>query len=235
LTDDVDSRDKNIHIAIIPDGNRRYARSMSKPVWWGHVKGAQKLKEVANWCLDEPDVGMVSVYALSTENLNRKKEELDKLWSIYNREFNSLVGDSNIKKQGLSIRIVGDSSMWRKDVRAAAKDLMNATKDYTRGVLNILLAYGSQFEIINSARKLVKKGISTVPPVEDSFRKFLMVSEPVDLIIRTGGEHRLSNFLLYQSAYAEIYFSDALWPAFSKKEFKKILTWYRNRERRIGR
>ncbi|MEM5804865.1 MAG: polyprenyl diphosphate synthase [Candidatus Aenigmatarchaeota archaeon] len=235
MTDDVEGNSRGLHIAIIPDGNRRYARRHGMPVWWGHMKGAQKLKEVSGWCLKEPDVGMVSVYALSTENLKRSKEELDKLWEIYNKEFTKLVDDENIRKQGLRIRIVGNSGMWRKDVKQAAKDLMSATRTYSRGVLNILLAYGSQFEIVNSAVKLAAKGLKTVPPVEESFKKFLMVNQPVDLIIRTGGEHRLSNFLLYQSAYAEIYFSDTLWPDFSKKEFRKILDWYRNRERRIGR
>lgn len=195
----------------------------------------QKLKDVAEWCAGDPNIKVVSVYALSTENLNRSKKEVDKLWGIYNKEFKGFLKDKRMRKRDLRIKIVGNSALWRKDVRQAAKDVMNATRNYTQGVLNILLAYGSQFEIINSAKKLVSKGIKTVPLAEDTFNKFLLVNEPVDLIIRTGGEHRLSNFLLYQAAYAEIYFTKTLWPDFSRREFNKILRWYRNRDRRIGR
>jgi len=224
-----------MHIAIIPDGNRRWAAKREKPVWWGHVAGAKKMEEFADWCAKRPEIKMVSIYALSTENLNRPPEELDKLWDLNRKEFKSLLTSGRAKKNGLRINVIGNSDLWRSDVRQAARDVMRATRQYTGGVLNVLLAYGSQFEIINGMKKLVKKGIMTVPFAEDTFNKLLMVTQPVDLIIRTGGQSRLSNFLLYQAAYAELYFTDTLWPDFSKKEFEKILKWYDAQQRKFGK
>lgn len=177
----------------------------------------------------------MSVYALSTENLNREKAELDKLWEIYKKQFKHILNSKEIKENGMRVNIIGNAAAWRPDVRQAARDVMVATRNYGKSMLNILLAYGSQFEIMNSVKSVVKRGAKKLPLVPELFNKFLLVSKPVDLVIRTGGEHRLSNFLLYQAAYAEIYFSDTLWPAFSKAEFEKILKWYKNREKRFGK
>jgi len=224
-----------MHIAIIPDGNRRWASGQKKPVWWGHVAGAKKMEQFADWCSERPEIKMVSIYALSTENLNRPPEELDKLWDLNQKEFKSLLKSSRAKKNGPRVNVIGNSDLWRSDVRQAARDVMRATRQYTGGVLNVLLAYGSQFEIVNGMKKLVKKGIRTVPFAENTFNKLLMVTQPVDLVIRTGGQCRLSNFLLYQAAYAELYFTDTLWPDFSKKEFEKILTWYDAQQRKFGK
>lgn len=225
---------KGIHVAVIPDGNRRYARKKRRPFWYGHMKGAEKLREVAEWCLDHPEIKMVSVYALSTENLSRSQKELKKLWKIYRDEFRNILNSKEIKEKGLRINIIGDKSSWKSDVRQIAKEVTNATKHYTKGILNILLAYGSQYEIVNAARKFVNKSMRNLPLAQNMFNEFLLVDRPVDLLIRTGGEHRISNFLLYQAAYAEIYFSKALWPEFSKREFKKILKWYKSKDRRMG-
>jgi len=226
---------KGMHVAIIMDGNRRWAKSNSKPVWYGHVKGAQKLKEVARWCGESPDVKTLTVYALSTENLTRNATELNKLWDLYKKELLLSLNNKDVRKNQLRINVIGNKSLWRADVRQAAADLMRATSHYTGSALNILIAYGGQYEIVNAARKLAGKAIHSVPLAEAAFNKLLMVNEPVDLVIRTGGEHRLSNFLLYQAAYAELFFTDTLWPDFSKKEFEKIIGWYKKRNRRFGR
>jgi undecaprenyl diphosphate synthase len=200
------------------------------------MAGAKKLEEVAKWCSKHPEINTVSVYALSTENLNRSPEELDHLWGIYQKEFRSLMKSKNKNKNGgLRVNVIGDNSLWRSDVRQAARDVMRATRQYTGGVLNILLAYGSRFELMHGVRKLVNKGIKTMPFAEDTFNKLLMVTEPVDLVIRTGGQRRLSNFLLYQAAYAELYFTDTLWPDLSKKEFENILKWYKTQQRKFGK
>jgi tritrans,polycis-undecaprenyl-diphosphate synthase [geranylgeranyl-diphosphate specific] len=224
-----------LHIAIIPDGNRRWARKHGKPIWYGHIAGAKKLHEVAEWCAKHPEIKTVSVYALSTENLTRDSAELNQLWELYKKQFNDLRRSEELRKRGLRVKIIGNSAAWRADVRQAAKDLMVATKNYTRGVLNILLAYGSQFEILNSAKRIAVKGASKMPMVPELFGKFMMVNRPVDLVIRTGGQRRLSNFLLWQAAYAELYFTDVLWPAFSRKEFEKALRWYREQQRKFGK
>ena len=224
-----------MHVAIIPDGNRRCAQNNGKPVWLGHLAGAKKMEEFADWCSKHPEVKTVSVYALSTENLNRSPEELDRLWGIYQKEFTAMMKNKAMKKQGLRVNVIGNNSLWRSDVRQAARDVMRATRQYTGGVLNILLAYGSQFEMMRGMKKLAVKGIKNVPFAEDTFNKLLLVTQPVDLVIRTGGQRRLSNFLLYQAAYAELYFTDTLWPDFSKKEFEKILKWYGTQQRKFGK
>jgi undecaprenyl diphosphate synthase len=177
---------------------------------------------------------MVSIYALSTENIHRDKKELDGLWNIYKKEFQEVLHNKKIRDKGIRINILGNSAIWRSDVRQAAKAVMTSTKNYTRGVVNIMLAYGSKFEILESAKKMLKAGVKRIPFAEETFVNFMEVNRPVDLVIRTGGEHRLSNFLLYQSAYAEIYFSDTLWPDFSKKELVKIIKWYKKRNKKFG-
>jgi undecaprenyl diphosphate synthase len=226
---------KKLHIAIIPDGNRRWAKQHGKPSWYGHRAGAKKFEDLAKWCAERDDIGMVTLYALSTENLKRSEEELSHLWSIYREEINKFAKNNGSNGHKFKIVITGDAGAWRKDFKDAALDVMKATKNYTGGVLNILLAYGSQFEILNSVKKIAAKGIHSTPIIEKMFNKCLMVSDPVDLVIRTGDEHRLSNFLLYQAAYAEIHFSKSMWPDFSKKEFEDVLDWYHSRERRLGK
>lgn len=193
------------------------------------------MEQFADWCTQQPDVKMVSVYALSTENLNRDPKEVNKLWEVYKKEFERILSSDKIRENNVRINIVGNSAVWRSDVRQAAKAVMTSTKNYTRIVLNVLLAYGGQFEIVNSVKKMIKAGIKSVPAIEKSFHNFLLINKPVDLVIRTGGEQRLSNFLLYQSAYSEIYFTPTLWPDFSKKEFNKVLKWYRSRKKNYGR
>jgi len=112
---------------------------------------------------------------------------------------------------------------------------MKTTERYTKNVLNILIAYGSQSEILSSVKKILKTGVKAIPPLRDALIDYMKINKPVDLIIRTGGQCRLSNFLLYQSAYSEIYFSDTLWPDFSRKEFEKIMRWFWAQERKFGR
>lgn len=226
--------EKKLHIAIVPDGNRRWAKKRGKPVWEGHKAGAKKMEELAKWCAKRDDVDMVTIYALSTENLNRDKKELSHLWDVYEHGLKRFA-KNNKNTNGLRLNITGDAGVWKKDFKTAAKDVMKATQHYTGGVLNVMLAYGSQFEILNSVKKIAAKGLKTMPAVEKAFKSCLMVSNPVDLVIRTGDEHRLSNFLLYQAAYAEIHFSKSMWPDFSKEEFEKILRWYRKRDRRMGK
>ena len=227
--------DKKLHIAIVPDGNRRWAKKNGKPVWRGHEAGARKMEELAKWCSERDDVGMITIYALSTENLRRDKRELKHLWDVYQKGLKKFVKTNKENGYNFRLNITGDAGIWKKDFRESARDVMKATKHYTGGVLNVLLAYGSQFEILNSVKKIAKKGICSMPTLKKAFLNFLLVKDPVDLVIRTGDEHRLSNFLLYQAAYAEIHFSKSLWPDFSKEEFEKILRWYYKRDRRMGR
>ncbi len=181
-----------------------------------------------DWCKDYPEIKRISIYALSTENLKRSKEELDELWKIYTSELKNIVTDPVIKERGIKIRILGDSSLWRPDLKEAAKEVVKSTKHYSKNILNIMLAYGSKLELNNAVKKVVGKPIQSID-------NFLMVKEPLDLVIRTGGQHRLSNFMLYQASYAELYFTDTLWPEFTKKEFDKIMKWYKEQEKKFGK
>jgi undecaprenyl diphosphate synthase len=235
MGDDIERKKKNIHVALIPDGNRRWAKRKKMPVWYGHMSGARAIENFVCWCADHPQIKTVSIYGLSTENLNRDGVEVDKLWEVFKKNFKRLLNSKKLKKRGVKVNIVGNRSTWRPDVKNLARDVMTNTKHYTSGVLNILVSYGSQFEIGDAIKKVAKKGVKKVPLGEKVLNQFLMVKDPVDLIIRTGGEHRLSNFLLYQAAYAEIYFSDMLWPDFNKKEFEKIMKWFNDKERRMGK
>ena len=235
MTDDVSSSKRDIHLAVVPDGNRRWSRKSGKPEWYGHFRGAKKMEELLDWVLEHPEIKMVSIYGLSTENLKRSEKELSKLWSIYKREFKKLINSKKIKENGVRVNVIGEESLWRTDVKHVAKSLMKTTENYTKSVINILIAYGAQSEILSSIKRIVKTGVKAIPPIRDTFIKYLMINKPVDIIIRTGGQRRLSNFLLYQAAYSEIYFSDTLWPDFSRKEFEKILKWFWNQERKFGR
>lgn len=193
------------------------------------------MEELFDWCSKRDDIGMITIYALSTENLKRDEKELEHLWDIYKKGLEKLAKNNEKYGNKLKIVIKGDVGSWKKDFKETAVDVMKATKSYTGGVLNILLAYGSQFEILDSVRKIAAAGIHSTKLTDKMFNKCLMVSNPVDLVIRTGDEHRLSNFLLYQAAYAEIYFSKSMWPEFSRKEFNEVLKWYYSRERRMGK
>ena len=235
MTDDISIGKREIHVAIIPDGNRRWARKRGRPEWYGHVKGAEKLETVLDWCIEHPEVKMISVYALSTENLKRSKEELSKLWWVYKNNLKRILNSKKIVDNNVRVNVIGDSTVWRSDVKQVAKNVENATGNYAKIIWNILIGYGSQYEILNAAKKVVKSGVKAIPPLRDAFVKYLMINKPVDLIIRTGGQRRLSNFLLYQSAYSEIYFSDTLWPDFSRKEFEKILKWFWAQQRKFGK
>lgn len=235
MTDDVSFKKREIHVALIPDGNRRWARKKNKPEWYGHYSGAKRMEEFLDWTLEHPEIKIVSIYGLSTENLKRSEKELGKLWDIYKKELEKIRNSKKIRDNKVRVNVIGEVSLWRADVKHVARTVMKTTENYTKSVLNILIAYGSHSEILSSIKKIVKAGVKAIPPLRDTFVNYLKINKPVDLIIRTGGQRRLSNFLLYQAAYSEIYFSDTLWPDFSKKEFEKIMRWFWVQERKFGR
>ncbi|MBU3904822.1 MAG: di-trans,poly-cis-decaprenylcistransferase [Nanoarchaeota archaeon] len=226
---------EGIHIAIIPDGNRRWAKKKRKPTIYGHQKGAETLENVLKWSAEYPEIKMISIYALSTENLNRTKKELMGLWNVYKSNLEKILSSEEIKKNQIRVKILGDYKLWDSDTKKVAKEVMTNTKNYGKSVLNILLAYGGKFEIMNSINSLLRNKSKKIPVAGKIFEDFLMVKKPVDLVIRTGGQHRLSNFLLYQAAYSEIYFTDTLWPDFDKREFNKIMKWYHKQQKKLGK
>lgn len=228
MTDDFIKKDGSIHIGLIPDGNRRYATKSGRPAWKGHKDGAKKIEEFVDWCLKYPDIKHISIFALSNDNLSRPETEINELWKIYKKNFKSLLNDPRIKRNKIRVKFMGDERVWDPDLKDIMKEVASSTKQYSRLMLNFLLAYGSKFEITDAVRKMAKKPISAID-------KFLMVKEPLDLVIRTGNQYRLSNFMLYQAGYAEIYFSKTMWPDFTKKEFDKIMKWYYKQKRKFGK
>lgn len=227
MTDDFVKKSKDIHIGLIPDGNRRYATKSGRPAWEGHKEGAKKIREFIDWCLEYPEIKRVSIFALSTDNLTRPEREIKELWGLYKKNFKSLLKDPKVIENDIQIRILGDKRTWDPDMKDIIKEVITSTKQYSKLVLNFLLAYGSKFEIANAVKKIADMPIKAID-------RFLMVKEPLDLIIRTGGQYRLSNFMLYQAGYAEIYFSKTMWPDFTKNEFNKIMRWYHKQAKKFG-
>ncbi|MEM5814991.1 MAG: polyprenyl diphosphate synthase [Candidatus Aenigmatarchaeota archaeon] len=228
------------HLGVILDGNRRWARKRGLPPWEGHRAGAKKLEEFLNWCL-ELGISNISVYALSTENLNRPKEELEKIFELFKEYINSLLNDKNkfsfFEKYEVKVRFIGELNKLPKPLLRLMHKLMKKTAKYQKRILNFLIAYGGKSELVSAFNKLMKELVKKgrVQITEKDIERHLYINIPVDLIIRTGGYQRLSNFLLWQASYAEIYITKTLWPDFSKKEFVRALKWFSEQKRNFGR
>ena len=218
---------KGIHIGLIPDGNRRYANENNISILEGHRLGAKRIEEFIEWCHEYPEISMISIYALSTENMNRSKIEVNALWRVYRDELKKLLDHPRIKSEKMNVRVLGERGVWRPDIKDIARELYNTTKTYSRMFLNIMLAYGSKLEINEAVRASIRNQF-------DKLDKALYVKEPLDLVIRTGNQHRLSNFMLYQASYAEIYFSKKMWPEFTRKDFDNVMKWYHEQQRKFG-
>ncbi|MEM5871256.1 MAG: polyprenyl diphosphate synthase, partial [Candidatus Aenigmatarchaeota archaeon] len=159
MTDDFLKNDDQLHIALIPDGNRRYAQKFRKPVWYGHYMGARKIEEFIRWCSDYEQIKTVSIFALSTENLKRPKKELEHLWRIYKTYLFKALKSKDIKQNQIKVNVFGNEDVWREDIKQAARDVMRLTAQYSRKVVNILLSYGSRIEIVNAAKQLLKERV----------------------------------------------------------------------------
>ncbi len=228
------------HIAIIMDGNRRYAKMLHKPAHEGHRNGAQTTEKILDWCW-ELDVKNLSIYAFSTENFNRDQEEQSCLFELMEEEFEKLLDDERTHERGLRVSVVGESSKLPQSLRAMTKRVEKATTQYTTLKLNVAIAYGGRWEILGAARKLahkVREGeLEPAQVDEEAISEHLscesgMVIPNVDLIIRTGGELRTSNFLPWQANGNECaaYFCTPYWPEFTKVEFLRAIRTYQQRE-----
>jgi tritrans,polycis-undecaprenyl-diphosphate synthase [geranylgeranyl-diphosphate specific] len=228
------------HVAIIMDGNRRFAKEFGLSTTEGHIKGKEKLEEVMEWCL-ELGVKILTVYAFSTENLNREPPEVDYLMSLFEDHFRRLATDERIHKYHIRLTVIGQRELLPARVQNAIKVAEDATKDYDDYFYNIAIAYGSRQEIIRAIKQIaeaVKDGKMQVEEIdEEVFSKFLYTADfpDPDLILRTSGEERISNFLLWQLAYAELYFTDVYWPGFRKVDFMRAIRSYQLRQRRFGK
>jgi undecaprenyl diphosphate synthase len=219
------------HIAIIMDGNRRWAENKLLPRKVGHREGAKNLQNIVSSAIKE-NIQFLTLYAFSTENWNREQKEIDELFSLLNHFLDEEV--KKLKKENVRINVIGDLSKFPEELQIKIKKTINDTKDYTKITLNIALNYGSRNEIISAIQNIKPEDIQNL--TEEKFNQYLYTSQSPypDLIIRTGGEYRLSNFLLWQAAYSELYFTEKLWPEFTPQEFQIALNNYKSRSRRQG-
>ncbi len=231
------------HLGLILDGNRRYAREMGfDDIADGHREGARRLDDVLQWCADL-GIRIVTVWVLSPENTNRSKDEVEALYGIIREKMVDLSRNPVIAKNRFKIRAFGKLDGLPAELQEAISRCESSTKKFDRHMLNIAIGYGGREEIVEAARKaLLEKKASSVQEliegltVEDIANNLYTGGIPdPDLIIRTSGEIRLSGFLLWQSAYSEFYFCDALWPLFRKIDFLRAIRSYQHRNRRFGK
>ena len=219
------------HVGIIMDGNGRWANARGKNRSYGHKAGSDNVEKVVTHAF-ERGVKVISLYAFSAENWARPKEEVDELMRLLKVYFGKFI--KKFTKKGVKLVVMGDVSVLPQELQKIIKDGQEQTKDYTQHVLNIGMNYGGRQEIVTAVNKLLDDGKPvTIEGISQNLYTADM-GEP-DLIIRTGGELRLSNFMLFQGAYSELYFTDVLWPDFSPEDFDRALTDFSGRKRRFGK
>ena len=219
------------HVAVIMDGNGRWAKKRLLPRSAGHRAGMNRMISLSEHIFDR-GVKWCTLYALSTENLNRPQEELDSLFSLFREYFSKNV--DTLKRKGIALRVIGNLELLPPDVRDIIRAGEKTTEGGSRGTLVLAIAYGARQEILSAVNRAVAEGKEVT---EEGFSASLStagIPDP-DLLIRTGKEVRLSNFLLWQSAYAELYFSGKMFPDFTDKEFDRALESYAARDRRFGK
>lgn len=226
------------HIAIIMDGNGRWATKRGLPRSMGHKKGAEVVKEIVR-AAGEVGVKYLTLYAFSTENWQRSKNEVDTLMGLLRQYLKSDLKE--LQENNVRIKFIGESEMLAADIVSAMRKLEVDTAQNDGLTLCIALSYGSRQEIVNAVKKtaaLVKKGDISVDDIDIKMFSDMLYTKSIpdpDLLIRTSGEQRISNYLLWQIAYAELYFTKTLWPDFNKDELVAIIKDYKTRERRYGK
>jgi len=227
------------HVAIIMDGNRRFAREFGLARDKGHEKGKDKLEELMGWCL-ELGIRILTVYAFSTENIDRDDDEVNYLLDLFEENFRKLGDDERIHKYKIKVTVLGQRDLLPERVQKGIEYAEERTRDYDQYFYNIAVAYGSRQEIVSAIKHLaseVKEGRLEVEDInEQVFSTYLYTADfpDPDLVLRTSGEERVSNFLLWQLAYSELYFTDVYWPGFRKIDFLRAIRSYQMRQRRFG-
>ncbi len=229
------------HIAIILDGNRRWASENELNPWLGHRQGAETVEHLLDWCL-KFNVKFITLYAFSTENFSRTSQEIEEIMRISEDKFRKLLTDERIHKNKVHVKVIGRTNLLPEGLRQVIIDVENATANYDNIFLNFAFAYGGRAEILDAAKIIagqVKDGKLELDDINESlFEKYLytshMTKQEPDLIIRTSGEERMSGFLLWQSAYSELVFLDVYWPDFRFIDLLRAIRTYQLRMRRHG-
>lgn len=230
------------HIGVITDGNRRWAKARDKEGWEGHWAGARTLEHFLDWCI-ELGIGTVTIYSFSTENFNRDPKELEELFKVFSENLDKLLNTPRIHNKGIRVKAIGRVETLPEHLQVSIKKVEEATADYDSFYLNIAIAYGGRAEIIDATRliaKKVKAGLMEPCDIDEGvieahlYTSHLPNPDP-DVIIRTSGEARLSNFLVWQSAYSELFLVDVYWPSFRKIDLMRAIRGYQLRQRRFGK
>ena len=220
------------HVAIILDGNGRWAKKRGLPRKMGHKRGSENLKDLSLGIFNL-GIPYLSVFIFSTENFKRDQEEVDYLMNLFVDKFKTEF--ELYKRENIKVVFSGRRENLRNDVLEAMDKITEETKNNTKGVMNFCLNYGGQYEMIDAVKKIIEDGIDVTTLTPDLFMKYCYQDlPPIDLMIRTSGECRISNFMLYQMAYAELYFTDTYFPDFDIEAFKVALSNYQGRNRRFG-
>ncbi len=230
------------HVAIILDGNRRWASQNSLNLRMGHLVGADKIDELMDWCI-ELDVKSITLYAFSTENFRRSPQEVNQLLTLINEKLHSTLENKSIHENRIRVKAIGRLDLLPKTTQSLIQRLEESTKEYDNRFLNVALAYGGRAEIVDATKKIaseVENGMLNPENIdEELFEKYLytahMPKQDADLIIRTSGEERLSGFLSWQSAYSELCFVDMNWPDFRRIDLLRAVRTYQRRKRRFGK
>ncbi|MGA1873459.1 MAG: polyprenyl diphosphate synthase, partial [Thermoplasmatota archaeon] len=228
------------HVAIIMDGNRRYASLEGKGALEGHLAGRDKLEDVLEWCVDL-GIHILTVYAFSTENFKRSREEVESLMALFEENFLKIAHDDRVHKNRIRVTVLGQKELLPENLQQAIKEAEEISRDYDDYYFNLAVAYGGREELISAIRSIshdVKEGrIGEDEIDEGTVSRYLYTADfpDPDLVLRTSGEVRISNFLLWQLAYSELYFTDIYWPGLTFSEFLKAVRSYQLRQRRYGK
>lgn len=221
------------HLAIIVDGNGRWAKSIGKIRSYGHLKGYENLKKIINYVNDNLDIKYISLFVFSTENFKRSKDEVDYLMNLFKKGFKE-EKDVYIKKN-MKVVFSGKKEGLSNDIISIIEEIESYTKDNTGLVVNFCLNYGGRSEIVDACKKIIDDKIDKNDITESLFSKYLYKELPdIDLMIRTSGEQRISNFMLWSLSYSELYFTKTYFPAFTTNELLEIIDDFNNRDRRYG-
>jgi undecaprenyl diphosphate synthase len=218
------------HIAFIIDGNGRWAKTRGLPRSMGHKAGFNRLEKIVKECFYDYNIPIVSIYAFSSENWNRPQAEVDYLMEIFDKHLSSRF----LKKYpNVRLNIMGDLNGLPEDIAKMSKELMEETKD-NKYILNLGVNYSGQDELVYAVNNIIAEGIENVTRETIAEHLYTKGQPPVDFCVRTSGENRLSNFMLWQLAYAELYFPKVMWPSFNSTHLRKSLLEYQSRDRRFG-
>jgi len=218
------------HLGIILDGNRRWAEERGLPYFEGHKKGLETLKKVINYC-KEKGIKILTLFVFSTENWKRKQQEVNYLMRLAKRAISNHF--QHLHKNNIKVRVIGQKEKLPKSLQKEITRIEEQTKDNKEMTVNFAISYGGRAEIVTAVKKIIEKKIPPQRITEKTLGENLWTSD-VDLIIRTGKEQRISNFLIWQAAYSELYFYKKYWPDFTEKDLDLALLDYGRRQRRFG-